>query len=114
MTKMQNAMLLSFMLGGHFSFPQEFKNSLEIQNLQRIAEITLTATKIGQVPPFTILDDISGSRQSKINFLIYFLLTNCRNKKKKTVHVSNLNFHIHNEKRLQYLLQVETRPKSGI
>ena len=107
MTKMQNAMLLSFMLGGHFSFPQEFKNSLEIQNLQRIAEITLTATKIGQVPPFTILDDISGSRQSQINLLIYFLLTNCRNKimhSFKTVHVSNLNFDIHNEKRFQYLL----------
>ena len=75
--------------------------------ISRESRKSLTATKIGQVPPFTILDDISGSRQSQINLLIYFLLTNCRNKimhSFKTVHVSNLNFDIHNEKRFQYLL----------
>ena len=68
---MQRAMLLSLMLGRNFSFLQEFKISLEIQKIRKIAELTHTATKIGQFSQFGIFGDISGSRQSQINLSIY-------------------------------------------
>ena len=79
-TKMRNAMLLSFMLGRSFSFLQEFKISFEIQKIQKIVELTHPATKICQFPQFGIFGDISCSRQSQINLLIYllFYVDNCR------------------------------------
>ena len=56
------------------------------KKIQKIAEITLTATKIGYSNQFGIFGKIDGSRKSQkpqINLLIdfHFLLTNCKRKK---------------------------------
>ena len=79
------------MLVESFSFLQELKISFDYvsrhsvkgkhQEIQKITEITLTATIIGYFAQFGKTGDISGFRQSQISSLIYyFLWTNCRNK----------------------------------
>ena len=79
------------MLVGSFSFLQEFKiflnyvsiHSVKIkyQKIQKIAEIALIASKIGYLAQCGMFGDISGSKQSQISLLIYYvMLTNCRNK----------------------------------
>ena len=44
------------------------------QKIQKIAEITLTATNISYSFQFEIFGNISGSRQSQINLLTYYCL----------------------------------------
>ena len=64
-------LLISFMLVESFSFLQEFKICVNYvsrysvrrkhQKIQKIAEITMTVTKIGYFDPFWIFGNISGS-----------------------------------------------------
>ena len=104
-------LLTSFLKMESFSFIQELTVLFEVRfkifsekkkKIQKIAEITLTATKIGYFTQFGIFGKIDGSRKSQkpqINLLIdfHFLLTNCKRKKMhsfKPMNVPCLNFHI--------------------
>ena len=66
------------------------------QKIQKIAEIGLTATKIGYFPQFGIFGDISGTRQSQINMFIYLFQLTVFMQFFQPVHLPELNFNIQN------------------